>query len=101
MRCGAVASRRRATACPTNPLPPRIITVRSRSSMASLDGFDLPCGEPPPFPLGEASQTYRSVGHAVQPLHLESERFGEPPHDALPAFGRSEEHTSELQSHSE
>src|SRR5439155_10825314 len=68
--------------------PPRISTIRSRSSVLLLDGLDLPCGEPPPFPLGEPPQAHWPVGHAVQPLHSESQRFGEPAHDAVPAFGQ-------------
>src|SRR3989441_2089910 len=76
MRRGAAASSRRATACPTSPLPPKIIAVRSRSSMESLDGLDLLRREPPVLALGESPETHRSIRHAV----------------------RSEEHTSELQS---
>src|SRR5438094_5153760 len=85
-RRGAAPSSRRATAWPTSPLPPRIITVRSRRSMQSLDGLDFVRGEPPKLALRQSSQPHWSVGHPVQPLDLEVQRLREPPHDALTAF---------------
>src|SRR2546426_10425896 len=85
-RRGAAPSSRRATAWPTSPLPPRIITVRSRRSIQSLDGLDFVSGEPPVFPLGEPPEPHRPVGNAVQPLDLESQGLREPPDEALAAF---------------
>src|SRR5207247_747458 len=90
MRRGAAASSRRATACPTSPLPPKIIAVRSRSSMESLDGLDLLRRGPPVLALGESPQTHRSIRHAVKPLDLQPQRVGQPPHDALPATREGE-----------
>src|SRR3989442_6788816 len=86
MRRGAAASSRRATACPTSPLPPKIIAVRSRSSMESLDGLAVLRREAPVLALGESPQTHRSIRHAVEPLDLQPQRVGQPPHDALPAL---------------
>src|SRR5947199_10467794 len=83
MRRGAAASRRRATAWPTSPLPPRIIAVRSRSSMQSLDGLDLASREPPVFPCRPTPAPHRPVGYAVQPLDLEPQRLGQPAHASL------------------
>src|SRR3989441_548644 len=91
-RRGAAASTRRATAWPTRPEPPSSITVRSRSSMQSLDGLDLPRREAAVFPLGEPSQSHGAVGDAVQPLHLQAERFGDAPHDALASLGERQLH---------
>src|SRR5438876_10277509 len=89
-RRGAAPSSLRATAWPTSPLPPRIITVRSRSSMQSLDGLDFVRGEPPVLALDQAPEPHRSVGDAMQPLDLESQRLREPPDDALAAFGEGD-----------
>src|SRR5947208_8956516 len=89
-RRGAVPSSRRATAWPTSPLPPRIITVRSRSSMQSLDGLDFVRGEPPVLALGQPPEPHRPVGNPVEPLDLESQRLREPPDDALAAFRKGD-----------
>src|SRR5204863_398482 len=80
----------RATAWPTRPEPPRIIVVRSRRSMQSLDGVDLARREPAVRPLLQPPQPHRPVRDAVQPLHLEPERFGEAAHDALAPLGERE-----------
>src|SRR5207248_2551089 len=89
-RRGAAASSRRATAWPTRPEPPRIIVVRSRRSMQSLDGVDLARREPAVRALLQPPQPHRPVRDAVQPLHLEPERFGEAAHDALAPLGERE-----------
>src|SRR5438105_3861205 len=89
-RCGAVVSSRRATAWPTRPEPPRIIAVRSRRSMQSLDGVDFVRREPAVLPLPEASQPHRPVGYAVQPLDFEPQRLGEAAHDALAPLGQGQ-----------
>src|SRR5256712_986869 len=85
-RSVASSSSRGATAGPTSPLPRRIITVRSRRSIQSLDGLDFVSGEPPVFTLGEPPEPHRPVGNAVQPLDFESQSLREPPDDALAAF---------------
>src|SRR3989440_6648382 len=89
-RRGAAVSSRRATAWPTRPEPPRIIAVRSRRSMQSLDGVDFVRREPAVFPLPEASQPHRPVGYAVQPLDFEPQRLGEAAHDALAPLGEGQ-----------
>src|SRR6266540_5328308 len=87
-RGGGVAARtRRATAWPTRPLPPSSITVRSASSMQSLDRSDLLPGELAPVALGQLAEPDRAVGHAVQPFDFETQRFSDAAHDPLPPFG--------------
>src|SRR6267143_1521580 len=85
-------SRRRATAWPTRPLPPRITTVPSRRSMQSLDPLDLARGERAVGPLLEGAEPHRPVRDAVQPFHLQVQLLGQAAHDPLPALGEGQRH---------
>src|SRR6266851_1935714 len=86
------SSRRRATAWPTRPLPPRITTVPSRRSMQSLDPLDLARGERAVGALSEAAEAHGPIRDAVQPFHLQAQLLGQAAHDPLPALREGQRH---------
>ena len=95
IRLGAKSSRRRATARPTSPLPPRISAVELRSSMRTWArrsgerGEDLEFlgGERARLPGRERAETHRPELDAHEPLDEEVERLAEAAHLAVPPLG--------------
>src|SRR3989442_14066058 len=86
------SSRRRATAWPTSPLPPRITTVQSRRSLQSPEPPDFARGERAVRAFPETAESHRPVGDAVQPFHLQVQLLSQAAHDTLPALREGQLH---------